>query len=198
MSVLVLASASEIRARLLRNAGLAIEVFPARIDEDAIIQSLTLEDAAPGDIASELAEHKARRVSQRYPGKLVLGCDQLLDLQGQMFQKPSGPEDAVEQLKALRGQAHRLSSAAVLYLDGRPIWREVVQARLRMRSFSDTFLQRYVTAHWQSIRHSVGCYQLEAEGIRLFERIEGDYFAILGLPLLELLNFLTIRGDLDS
>lgn len=198
MSVLVLASASEIRAKLLTNAGLSIEISPAAIDEAAIRASLEHEGATPREIAAELASLKAQRASARHPGKLVLGCDQLLDLGGEILSKPASPQDAVAQLSRLRGQRHRLSSAAVLFLDGQPIWRTVATADLLMRPFSDAFLQSYVAAHWQSIRHSVGCYQLESAGIRLFERIEGDYFVILGLPLLDLLNFLTIRGDLDA
>ena len=195
---LVLASGSEIRATLLRNAGLTIEVAPARIDEDAVRAALDAEGASPRDQADTLAELKARKGSARHPGALVLGCDQILALDRAIFAKPRTPEEALDQLRALRGQTHQLLSAAVLYRDGEPQWRHVGVVRLRMREASDRYLEDYVARTWDSIRHSVGGYKLEEEGVRLFSRIDGDYFSVLGLPLLELLSYLTLRGVIEG
>jgi len=198
MSVLVLASGSAIRATLLRNAGLQIDVQPVRIDEDSLRESLLAEGATAHDIADALAEHKALRAARRNPDRLVLGCDQLLDCDGAIFSKPTDPEDARRQLTALRGRTHRLLTAAVLYHHGEPVWRHVATPRLTMRDFSDAFLDTYVEQHWDDIRHCVGCYQIEGPGIRLFSKIEGDLFAIQGLPLLELLTALTTRKDIPG
>lgn len=195
---LILASGSDIRARLLRNAGLSPAVHPARIDEDAIRASLAAEDATPRDLADTLAEMKARRVSDRHPEALVLGCDQILDCGGTVFSKPANRDEARAQLRALSGQTHRLLSAAVICRAGEPLWRYVGEARLTMRSLSDGYLNDYVERNWDSIRLSVGCYKLEEEGVRLFARIEGDYFTILGLPLIELLTWLAVRGDIAT
>lgn len=195
---LVLASSSEIRARLLRNAGLSPEIRPARIDEEAIRAALTAEGAGPRDLADALAEMKARRVSERDPEALVLGADQVLELDGQVFAKPADPPTARAQLRALAGRTHRLLSAAVVCRAGQPLWRHVGTARLTMREVSDPWLDDYLARNWDSIRHSVGAYRIEEEGVRLFTRIEGDHFTILGLPLIELLTWLTVRGDIAS
>jgi septum formation protein len=127
---------------------------------------------------------------------LVIGCDQVLALNQTIFAKPENPHDALTQLKTLRGQKHQLLSAAVIYADGKPQWRHVGVVRLHMRDASDGYLADYVDRNWDSIRHSVGGYKLEEEGVRLFSRIEGDYFNVLGLPLLDLLSYLTLRGTL--
>lgn len=193
----ILASASEIRAMLLRNAGLDIEVKPARIDETAIRVSLESESASPRDVADTLAEYKAMRVSNARPGALVLGCDQVAEIKGSILSKPESPESAADQLRLLSGQTHRLLSAAVLYLDGEPKWRHVGVVRLTMRKLSETYVAAYVERNWESIRHSVGAYKLEEEGVRLFSRIDGDYFHVLGLPLTELLSFLVETGELE-
>lgn len=195
---IILASNSEIRAQLLRNAGLVFSVVPARIDEDAYRAALQAENASPRDIADALAEIKAQRIGAKHPNALVIGCDQVLALHQDIFSKPESPQEAVDQLKALRGQKHQLLSAAVIYTDGKPLWRHVGIVRLQMRDASDGYLQDYVDRNWDSIRHSVGAYKLEEEGVRLFTRIEGDYFNVLGLPLLELLSYLTLRGTLPS
>lgn len=195
---LVLASSSAIRAALLRNAGLDPEIRPARIDEDAIRASLEANDAGPRDLADALAELKACRVSERDPEALVLGCDQILDLDGRIFTKPDDPHAARAQIRALSGRTHRLHSAAVVCRAGEPLWRHVGTARLTMREVSDTYLDDYVARNWQSIRHSVGAYKLEEEGVRLFSHIEGDHFTILGLPLIELLTWLAVRGDIAA
>ncbi len=195
---LILASGSEIRQQLLRNAGVEFTVQPARIDEETIKQSLLAEDATPHDIADALAEFKARRISEKNSDALVLGCDQVLEFKGEMLSKPTNPDDAREQLRRLRGARHKLLSAAVLYEEGKPVWRHVGQVRLTMRPFSDSYLESYVERNWDSIRHAVGCYKLEEEGVRLFAQIDGDYFNVLGLPLLQFLNYLTLRGDLPA
>lgn len=196
MSILTLASGSAIRATLLRNAGLEIAVQPARIDEDSLRESLAAEGASAHDQADALAEHKALKVARRMPEGLVLGCDQILECDGRIHTKPETPDDARAQLDALRDRTHRLHTAAVLYAQGQPVWRHVSTPRLTMRAFSDAFRDAYVTAHWDDIRHCVGCYQIEGAGIRLFSQIEGDLFAIQGLPLLELLTILTQRQEI--
>ena len=161
-------------------------------------QALMAEAASPRDIADALAELKARKISEKNPGALVLGCDQVLDHRGQMLSKPVDRADATAQLQRLRNDRHMLLSAAVICEDGKPIWRHVGQVRLRMRDVSDAYIDGYVARNWDSISQSVGCYKLEEEGVRLFTAIEGDYFHVLGMPLLELLNYLTLRGDLAT
>lgn len=198
MPDLVLASGSAIRARLLRDAGIAFAVETARVDEDSLRQSLLAEGLGARDIADALAQAKARKVSQRRPGSLVLGADQILECDGTIYGKPQSPLQAREHLMQLRGRTHRLLSAAVVYRDGEPLWRHVGQVRLTMRDFSDSYLDAYIDRNWDSIRHSVGAYLLEAEGVRLMSRIEGDYFSVLGLPLVELLTWLAVRGDIAS
>ncbi len=195
---IILASGSAIRAQLLENAAVPFTVETARIDEDTIKRSLLAEDATPRDIADTLAEMKARKVSDRNPGAMVLGCDQVLDFEGTVLSKPTSPGEAFAQLKLMRGKRHMLLSAVVIYQDGEPIWRHVGQVRLRMRASSDAYLRDYVDRNWDSIRHAVGAYKLEEEGVRLFAAIEGDYFNVLGMPLLELLNYLAVKGVINQ
>ncbi|WP_224824273.1 nucleoside triphosphate pyrophosphatase [Cognatishimia sp. MH4019] len=195
---ILLASSSEIRATLLRNAGVPFEVQPARVDEEMIKASLLAEGAKPRDIADALAEMKALRISEKEPGALVIGCDQVLEQDGALFSKPSDKDEARAQIRALSGKRHSLLSAAVLYENGKPVWRHVGQVRLIMREISDDYLTDYLDRNWDSIRHSVGGYKLEEEGVRLFAQVQGDYFTILGLPLIELLSYLSLRGTLSS
>ena len=195
---LVLASSSGIRRQMLENAGVSFEVSLPRVDEGAVRQSLLAEAASPRDIADALAELKARKVSTRMPEALVLGCDQVLSFDGQIMAKPSSRADAEQQLRQLRGARHQLLSAAVIYEDGQPIWRFVGTVRLQMRDFSDSFLTTYLDRNWPDISNSVGGYKLESEGVRLFTRVDGDYFTVLGMPLLEILSYLTLRGDLQQ
>lgn len=195
---LLLASASPIRLQLLRNAGLEVTAQPARIDEDAIRQSLQADAAPPRDIADALAEMKARKPAEKNPDALVLGCDQILAFKGQIFGKPETPDEARTQLTGFSGQTHQLISALVLYDGGKPIWRHISEAKLTMRNLSDPYLDDYIARNWHSLRHSVGGYKLEEEGIRLFSSIEGDYFTILGLPLLPLIGYLGTRGFITT
>ena len=195
---IILASSSEIRATLLRNAGVPFTTEKPRVDEEMIRASLEAEEASPRDIADFLAEAKARKVSLKANGALVIGCDQVLDFDGSVMSKPADPSECLAQLTALRGKTHRLLSAAVIYKDGEPLWRHVGVVRLTMREFSDDYLRDYVDRNWESVRWSVGGYKLEEEGVRLMSRIEGDYFNVLGLPMIELLNYLTVRGALPA
>ena len=195
---LVLASGSATRAGLLRAAGVPFEVVVPRVDEAALKAALLAEERPARDIADALAEMKAARVSAKRPEALTLGCDQVLSCEGRIFSKPATPEDAREQVAALMGRTHRLHSAAVIYQGGEPIWRHVAEARLTMGRLSEGWLDGYVARNWDAIRHSVGGYRIEEEGVRLFSRIEGDHFTILGLPLLPLLSFLSIRGSIPS
>lgn len=198
MNSLVLASGSSIRAHLLHNAGLQFDIDSPRVDEQTIKESLLAERAKPRDIADALAEAKAQKIANRHPQAMVLGCDQVLDLEGVIFSKPSNRNDAEAQLKALRGKTHSLFSAAVLYQDSQPIWRHVGVARLTMRPISDGYLADYLDRNWPKVESSVGAYRLEEEGVRLFAQVQGSHFTVLGLPLLELLNFLSIRGDIPA
>lgn len=195
---LILASASESRARMLHMAGVKVEIIPARIDEDSVKISLAAEGASPRDVADTLAELKARKIAEKGRGDLVLGCDQVLACGGKVFSKPKTQQDAMDQLKELRSQTHQLLSAAVVYDGLKPVWRHVGVARLTMRDFSDAYLSDYVDRNWDSIKWSVGGYKIEEEGIRLFRSVMGDTFTIQGLPLLELLSYLTLRGTLRS
>ncbi len=199
MSVrIILASTSEIRRTLLHNADVSFDVIPPRVDEERIKGSLVADGAPPRDIADALAELKARKISERYPEAIVIGSDQVLDLDGALLSKPSTPHDAIAQLVQMRGKGHRLLTAAVIYEGGAPVWRHVGVVQLQMRDVSDSYIEGYVARNWDSIQHSVGAYKLEEEGVRLFGRITGDYFHVLGLPLLELLGFLVARGVLET
>ncbi len=195
---IILASASAIRAQMLTNAGLVFEVQPGRIDEEAVRQSVLAEGGQPRDLADTLAEMKALKVSDRNSGALVVGADQVLECEGRVFSKPDTPEGAVDQLRFLSGKTHQLHSAAVVCENGQAIWRQIGTVHMAMHDNSDAYLTDYVARNWGSLRHAVGCYKIEEEGIRLFARIDGDFFHILGLPLIELLTWLRIRGDILS
>ncbi len=193
----VLASKSAARRAVLEGAGVPYEAVVAGVDEDAVKVDLLARGATPRDIADALAELKAVRVSAGRPG-FVIGADQTLDLGGALYDKAETVEAARERLKLLRGKPHRLHSAVVVAKDGQPIWREVATATLTMRDFSDEWLEIYLADEGEQALGSVGCYRLEGLGAQLFSRIEGDYFAILGLPLLGLLDLLRQHGELAA
>ncbi len=187
---LVLASASSARAALLRGAGLEPLIVPADVDESEIKRALRAEGAGAADAATALAEFKARRVSLRHPGALVVGADQILVCGKDWFDKPADIDQARAHLRALRGKTHGLATAAVVMRDGERIWHYMTRPTLAMRNFSDDFLEDYVMREGGNALSSVGAYRLEGRGVQLFARIDGDFFTILGLPLLPLRDFL--------
>jgi septum formation protein len=194
MTRLVLASSSGVRARLLEAAGVSFEIVPARVDEEAVKSSLIAEDASPRDIADALSELKALRVSASQPDALVLGADQVLAFEGEIVSKSATLAEASTLLWRLRGHKHELYAGAVLARGGSVVWRHVSRAELWMRPFGDAFLEDYLAREGEAVLGSVGCFQLEGLGAQLFSRIEGDYFSILGLPLLPLLAALREQG----
>jgi septum formation protein len=185
---LILASQSRARQTLLANAGIDFEVIPADIDERAVQQHSGL--SAPGDIASLLAQEKAKFVSSQKPGRYVVGADQTLALGNRLFSKPTGRAQAAEQLRALAGNSHELHSAVAVARDGKILLADVSVARMTMRRLGESEIEAYLNQAGEAVTASVGAYQLEGPGVHLFERIEGDHFTILGLPLLSLLAFL--------
>ncbi len=194
----VLASASPARAALLRAAGIPMIVDAAAIDEAEVKASLRAMLAEPAAVAEALAELKAQRVSRRHPGSLVIGADQVLECNGTLFDKPPDLAAARNQLLALRGRRHRLVSAVVLARDGQRVWHHVDRADLTMRDFSTSFLDHYLQSAGEAALSWVGAYQLEGVGAQLFAGIDGDYFTILGLPLLPLLDILREHRVLPS
>ena len=188
MTQVILASTSASRRALLQGAGVTFTSRSPGVDESAAKAALLGEGLGPRDIADALAELKAVRV--RAEGALVIGADQTLDLDGELIDKPESLEEARARLKRLRGRPHKLHAGVVVALDGQPIWREVQSATLWMRPFSDAFLDDYLAREGEGVMSSVGCYRLEHIGVQLFSRIEGDYFTILGLPMLGLLDLL--------
>ena len=193
----ILASKSAARRAVLDGAGVVYEATVAGVDEDSAKASLLAEGHGPREIADALAELKAIRVSRARPG-LVIGSDQTLDLDGVLYDKAEDIDAARERLTLLRGKTHKLHSAVVVAKDGTPIWRELVTARLTMRDFSDAFLEEYLATEGAHALGSVGCYRLEGLGAQLFSTIEGDYFAILGLPLMGLMDLLRRHGELTA
>ncbi len=193
---LILASKSQARIALLSNAGLAFETEPAEVCETTLKSQRLAESATPAAIAADLADAKAIEVSSRYPSALVLGGDQTLDLQGRLFDKPADLNEARLQLLELRGRTHKLHAAVSLASHGQVVWRTLETATLHVRAFSDAFLADYLAAEADEIIHCVGAYRLEGLGAQLFDRIEGDYFTILGLPLLSVLQVLRSKGAL--
>ena len=197
---IVLASASPVRRRLLEAAGLNFEVLPSRIDEEAVRSALLGDgdNIDPGDLAEVLARTKADDVIARTDARHVVGADQILAFDGEIFSKPADADEARAHLLALRGQTHVLHSAVVIAEDGDIVWAHVDSVRVTLRQFSPAFVGRYLADVGDDALASVGCYQLEGLGIQLIEKIEGDYHTVLGLPLLALLNELRARGVLQS
>jgi septum formation protein len=195
---LILASASPARARLLAMAGLDVEIVPAVVDEAGIKERFQAEGRNAAECALALAETKALETAGRQDGGFVIGADQLLVCEGLWFDKPCDLAAARAQLRALRGRAHELVTAVCVVKNRTRVWHTVSCPRLFMRQFSDVFLDNYLEAEGTAVLGSVGAYRLEGRGVQLFSQIEGDYFAILGLPLMELLGFLRDRGEVPS
>lgn len=195
---IVLASGSRFRKTILEAAGVSIDVMPAGIDERAVEETLDGSGASPEDVAQVLAEAKALDVSGKNPGRLVLGCDQTLSLGEELFHKPKDMEGARRRLLKLSGRTHQLNSAIVLARNGEVIRRHVGVASLTMRKLDPAFIGRHLARVGEAALGSVGAYQIEGEGVQLFEKIEGDHFTIVGLPLLPLLKELRELGAIDG
>ena len=195
---LILASGSKARSEMLSSAGVSHDVDVARIDEQLIKESMSQEDHPPRDIADALAQSKASKIARRQPGRLVLGADQILVHGGKIYDKPKDLDEAREQILALKGEAHRLISACVMMIDDKVTFRHIDIAKLVVREFSEEFLQDYLKEEGDQILSCVGSYRLEARGAQLFSTISGDYFTILGLPLLPCLQHLRDQGMLKT
>lgn len=193
--LLILASQSRARQTLLANAGIPFKTVPADIDERALQTNSGL--SSPGEIAGLLAREKAQFVSSKNPGRHVIGADQMLALGSRLFSKPAGRAQAAEQLRLLAGQTHELHSAVAVARDGKIMFSDISVARMTMRRLSDSEIDAYLEQAGEAVTTSVGAYQLEGLGVHLFERIEGDHFTVLGLPLLPLLAFLRGEGLLN-
>lgn len=194
---LVLASQSASRRAMLSAAGVAFDAAFAGVDEDAA--KVALRHLAPRDLADALAELKAVKVSARMPGYLVLGSDSMVVLDdGTILDKPVDRADAAAHLRAMSGKRHDLWSAAVIAENAQPIWRHVERAKMHVRPLSDAFIETYLDAEWPAIAGCVGCYRIEGPGAQLFTRIEGSQFTVLGMPLLNVLDFLRVRGELPA
>lgn len=198
MEKIILASGSPFRKALLANAGVPFTAIPADVDERAIEAPLENSGTTPEEVALILAEAKALNVSESHPGALVIGCDQTLSLEGRIFHKPRDKEDARRHLLDLSGKTHQLNSAVVLVRDGGVLWSDVPVALLTMRKLDPGFIGRHLAAVGDKALESVGAYQIEGQGIQLFEKIDGDYFTIVGLPLLPLLRELRKLGAIDG
>ncbi|MDW9374950.1 Maf-like protein [Sinorhizobium meliloti] len=196
--LLILASASPFRRALLSNAGLAFEARAAAIDERALEQPLEASGASPADVALALAEAKAKDVARYFSDALVIGSDQTMSLGPRVYHKPRDMTEAAEHLRSLSGRMHSLNSAIVLVRNDEVVWRHVSTANMTVRPLSDGFIDRHLARVGGKALTSVGAYQLEGEGVQLFERIEGDYFTILGLPMLPLLSKLRELGAIDA
>lgn len=197
---LLLASASPYRRKMLEAAGLKFDVVAAGVDEAVLKRELALRRPRPGagEVAQALASAKAEAVSARHPAAIAIGADQVLALGEELLDKPGNPAAARDQLLRLRGRTHRLVSAVAIALGGKIQWAHVDEAVLAMRAFSDAFLDRYVADAGAHIAGIVGAYEIEGRGIQLFERVEGDYFTIIGLPLIPLLAELRSRGVIET
>ena len=197
--MIVLASQSASRRALLQAAGVPFEAMSPGVDEEAAKEALRGDGLDARAVADALAELKALRVSRRVPGGLILGCDQTLSLDdGSMIDKAVDRADAERILRLLSGRVHHLHSAAVIALNGEPIWRHVERVRMTVRPLSDSFIAKYLDEEWEHCRWCVGNYRIEGPGVQLFSKVEGSQFAIQGLPLLPLLDFLRIRGVLPA
>lgn len=184
---------------MLRAAGVEVEAHSSLVDEASIKQTLAADSAKPRDIADALAEAKARKISRKFTGRLVLGGDQILVTgDGVILDKPESREQAETHLAMLSGKTHKLISAAVICENGESVWHMVDTAQMTMRPLSSGFIKDYVGLYWERIRHCVGCYRIEAEGAQLFASVAGSQFTVIGLPLLPVLDYLRVRGLLQT
>jgi septum formation protein len=183
---------------MLESAGVPFDRDPVRIDEDAIRVAMTEEGATPRDIVDALGEFKARKGQDRNPDAIVLGSDQVLSIAGRVLGKAEDRDIAARQLSELQGQTHILLSSAVIYHDSAPVWRTIGQARMTMHKLTDAQIEAYLDHAWPAVASSVGAYHAEGYGARLFSRIEGDWHSVLGLPLLDVLSYLRLRGWLPT
>lgn len=191
---IILASKSKVRALLLENAGLSFVSVDAAIDEEQVKLSYINAGYTPRDVSDVLADMKAKKLSNRFPNQLVIGCDQILSFREQIISKAKNINDLVHQLKVLEGNEHIVYSASVVYINNKPEWRFIGSANMTMRSLSDDFILKYVEDNWKKIQHSVGGYEIESYGASLFSKIDGDHFSVLGIPLLQLIDYLINRG----
>lgn len=193
---LILASASKVRGNMLRNAGVTFDVEVSKVDEDVLKEKLRGKSVE--DIALALAIAKAQAVSSVNPGALIIGADQILECEGQLFDKPLGRAGAAQHLQTMRGKLHRLITAATVVQGGEILWQVTDDVHLTMRDLSDEFIESYLDQAGEDVTASVGAYRLEDIGAQLFNRVEGDFFTVLGLPLLPLLEFLRRQGILET
>jgi len=194
---IILASGSAIRRKLMEDAGINFKVLTKQVDEAAIKDAMLAEGSRLQDIADALAEAKSLRVSRMEPG-FVIGADQIMVMDNQLFDKPKDMEEARERLKLMRGKPHYLIGAVVISENGQPVWRHLAKTKLTMREFSDEFLENYLEAEGDLVTKSVGAYRFEGLGAQLFSHVEGDFFSILGLSLLPVMDYLRTRGALPS
>ena len=196
-SKIVLASSSRIRSQMLTNAGIPHESIKTYIDEDAAKTKLLLNKTTHYEIAEQLAETKAEKVTVQRPQSYVIGCDQVLSFEGKLYSKPKNKLILKNQLQEMSGKTHELTSVAVVYKDMKLIWSHAGSVKLSMRRLSDCAIERYVETNWEHVKHCTGGYEIESKGVQLIEKIDGDFFTILGMPLLEVISFFKSRGILD-
>ena len=193
---IILASKSQIRSELLLKAGLKFTAIDANIDEKEAKSSYINKGYSARDLADILAAMKAKKLSCKYLDKLVIGCDQIMECNGQILSKANNPTDLADQLKFLRNKSHTLYSACVVYFANKAEWRFIGSATITMRNLSDEYISKYVDDNWDEVKHCVGGYKIENSGISFLSKINGDYFSILGLPIIQLLDYLVNRGVL--
>ena len=193
---IILASKSQIRSELLLKAGLKFIAIDANIDEKEVKSSYINKGNSARDLADILAAMKAKKLSCKYLDKLVIGCDQIMECNGQILSKANNPTDLADQLKFLRSKSHTLYSACVVYFANKAEWRFIGSATITMRNLSDEYISKYVDDNWDEVKHCVGGYKIENSGISFLSKVNGDYFSILGLPIIQLLDYLVNRGVL--
>ena len=193
---IILASKSQIRSELLLKAGLKFTAIDANIDEKKAKSSYMNTGYSARDLADILAAMKAKKLSFKYLDKLVIGCDQIMECNGQILSKANNPTDLADQLKFLRSKSHTLYSACVVYFANKAEWRFIGSATITMRNLSDEYISKYVDDNWDEVKHCVGGYKIENSGISFLSKVNGDYFSILGLPIIQLLDYLVNRGVL--